>query len=399
MRSPLPAAILLTSLAAQNPVPATTGFLAATIEVDGRSHPYVVYLPRDYTPERRWPLLVFLHGMGECGTDGWKHVAVGLGPAIQLAAARWPFVVVFPQKPDKPSQWEDHEAMVMAIADRAVRDYAIDPARQYLTGLSQGGHGTWVLGGRHASRWAAIAPICGYGDPKAIAPGVKDLPIWAFHGTDDRVVPPGETRNLAAAVAKAGGRVETTYFARTAHNSWDQAYRDQPLAEWLLASAETRAVLCALADADSIERVEVTILRASSSDGGPGMARQRNTLRGGKHGAEWRSEALPAKADAPPPTTPPRHGELGADAGNQAVLKQLKALLDGGVFDLPASLTPQISGSLMAAVEHTVEVAVTRNGMRWTFQRTLPPGTDLDPRYRREAGAIAASFAAIERMP
>jgi poly(3-hydroxybutyrate) depolymerase len=211
--------------------PVATGFLPKTISLDGRDHRYVVYVPPGYTKERDWPLLVFLHGMGECGTDGHKQVEIGLGPAIVKDPERWQFVVVFPQKPDMEQEWVGLEALVMGVIAATEKEYRIHPMQRLLTGLSQGGAGTWALGARHADMFAAIAPVCGYGKPAEVAAALKEMPIWAFHGVDDKTVPVQQSKDLCAAVKAAGPLL--TLYENTAHNSWDKAYRESNLAEWL----------------------------------------------------------------------------------------------------------------------------------------------------------------------
>lgn len=211
-----------------------TGFLFKTIRVEDREYKYAVYLPREYTKERSWPLILFLHGLGESGTDGAKQMAVGLGPAIMKRPDQWPFVVIFPQKPSPHEQWSQHEAAVMAMVREAEESYNIDPARRYLTGLSQGGNGTMVLGARHARLWAALAPICGYGDPEPIADKLKEMPIWCFHGEADRVVPVDQSKAFVEAVRAAGGSPRLTLYPDVDHNSWDLAYQTEGLAAWLL---------------------------------------------------------------------------------------------------------------------------------------------------------------------
>jgi predicted peptidase len=230
--------------------PPVTGFVFGTITAQGRSLPYSVYVPRDYDAGRVWPLILFLHGSGESGADGVRPMILGIGSAIQWDVARWPAIVLFPQKPNEDAEWEQYEAQVMALVDRARSLYAIDPARIYLTGLSQGGHGTWVLGARHASLWAALVPICGYaaahrndiglpqpytGEARDLATLVAPLPIWAFHGEVDDVVPVEETRALVAAVRAAGGQPKITTLPGVGHGAWDPAYRDPELAKWLFA--------------------------------------------------------------------------------------------------------------------------------------------------------------------
>ena len=230
----------------------TSGFVFRSLRNDGVDMPYVVYVPRGYTPDRDWPTIVFLHGSGECGTDGLKHVAQGLGPAVMWDEAKWPFVVVMPQKPDSKLQWEDYDAAVMGMLAATAKEYRVDASRTYLTGLSQGGHGTWALGARHPETWAALVPICGYvvknqpgekdvpAAARAIAEKIKGVPVWAFHGEADDIVKPEQTRIMMEALKAAGGTADqrATYYPGVNHNSWDKAYREEKaeggVAAWLL---------------------------------------------------------------------------------------------------------------------------------------------------------------------
>lgn len=211
-----------------------TGFLFRSITVGGQEYRYSVYVPRDYDAARAWPAMVFLHGRGECGTDGSKQLAQGVGTAIMFNPERWPMIVLFPQKPTAESQWEDHDAAVMAMLARARDEFNVDAQRLYLTGLSQGGHGTWMIAAAHPKTWAAIAPICGYGEPTLVAEKIKDIPTWCFHGDADTVVPPKQTTDMAAAIEAAGGKPKMSIFPNVNHGSWDRAYRDEKLWEWLL---------------------------------------------------------------------------------------------------------------------------------------------------------------------
>jgi predicted peptidase len=211
-----------------------TGFVFDSVTVSGHSRDFAVYVPRDYTPDRKWPVIVFLNGSGECGTDGQKHLAVGLAPAIMLDRESWPFIVVFPQKPEQKSTWLEHDDLVQAALDKTLASYSTDPARIYLTGLSQGGLGAWEIGAKHADRFAAIAPCCGWGDPDTLAPELAHTPCWAFHGEKDTAVNPSGTKNLVAALEKLHAPVRMTLYPDANHNCWDQAYRTEKLGEWLL---------------------------------------------------------------------------------------------------------------------------------------------------------------------
>lgn len=251
-----------------------TGFLSETLTHDGKAYAYMVYVPPKYDAAKNWPLILFLHGAGESGTDGRRQIDVGLGSAIKANPDKWPFIAVFPQKPDLIAAWEEYDAPLMEMVAKARKDYNVDERRMYLTGLSMGGHGTWIMGARHADMWAAVAPICGYAglpdsDPnqkfdsgyttvtdfglrvllyrswpngrsirpdtiKAMARDLKTTPLWAFHGDKDITVPYEETTRLIAAVKAAGGKPKMTIFPGVDHNSWDKAYREMGLADWFL---------------------------------------------------------------------------------------------------------------------------------------------------------------------
>ncbi|MGH7243865.1 MAG: hypothetical protein ACREJD_10645 [Phycisphaerales bacterium] len=230
---------------------ATEGFVFKEIEVHdagpGGKRLYAVYIPRGYDPAKPTPTILFLHGSGESGTDGQKQVAVGLGSAILLNRDAWPFIAVFPQKPDMQSQWIDHKQLVLDILAKTQAEYNVDPDRLYLTGLSQGGAGTWAFGALYPDKWAALVPICGYyrkmGDeflPQSIAIRVKDLPIWAFHGLKDTAVPPEQTTEIVNAVQQRQIGMENlvpikiTLLPDADHNSWDPAYRNYDLGKWFL---------------------------------------------------------------------------------------------------------------------------------------------------------------------
>jgi predicted peptidase len=214
----------------------TSGFLERSITVDGSARRYVVYVPRSYSPATPIPAIMFLHGSGECGDDGLKQVGQGIGREVMSHVDRWPAIIIFPQKPTPAKPWEDFEPMVMGILASVKTEYSIDQNRIYLTGLSQGGHGTWMLGAMHNTTWAALAPICGLMDSSEPAAKVKDLPIWCFHGDADRVVPVKQSRMMIDALHAVGANnVQYTELPGVDHNSWDAAYSNEQFAKWLFA--------------------------------------------------------------------------------------------------------------------------------------------------------------------
>lgn len=228
-----------------------TGFLDRSVSLGGQAYRYQIFVPAAYTPSQRWPVILFLHGAGERGSDGYIQTQVGLGAAIRQNAARIPAIVVFPQS-TADSTWTGTLARVaIAALDQTMREYQTDPARVYLTGLSMGGNGTWYIAYRNPKRFAAIAPICGWISPerwKAAAPVVpadsgetfsafarqlRQTPVWIFHGEVDPVVPVEESRKTFAALQAAGAPVQYSEVPGTGHNSWDPAYSSPKFWAWL----------------------------------------------------------------------------------------------------------------------------------------------------------------------
>ncbi len=224
-----------------------TGFLFRSLTLDGHELKAAVYVPRAYDASHTWPLILFLHGSGESGTDGSRELAQGLPRELEWNPDLWPFIVVIPQKPSQDTEWEQYELELMTMLAQVRREYAVDPARIVLTGLSQGGHGSWVLGARHPELWAAVVAVCGYGPAPGDQPGVfkgthaelvdriKAVPVWAFHGEADDVVPVAETRTMIAELEKAGAKPRVTIYPGVGHGCWERAYGEKELPGWLLA--------------------------------------------------------------------------------------------------------------------------------------------------------------------
>ncbi len=198
---------------------------------------YLLTLPRGYVDPSvagapRWPLVLFLHGMGERGDD--LTLVAKHGPPKLIAAGReFPAVVVSPQCPIA-TQFGWSKLAVMALLEDVMERCAIDPARVYLTGLSMGGFGTWDLACEHPERFAAIVPICGGGDPTKAAQLVG-LPTWVFHGGADNVVPLAQSDAMVKALEAAGGTPKFTVYEGVGHDSWSATYNDPAMWEWLFA--------------------------------------------------------------------------------------------------------------------------------------------------------------------
>jgi predicted peptidase len=206
---------------------------------EGKEHKYVVFVPHDYkaddAADKRWPVILFLHGAGERGDDGELQAKVGLAPAIRKREQDFPFIAVFPQC-EKNSWWRAEAAdgeRAMAMLAEVEKEYKTDRDRVYLTGLSMGGMGTWSLSMKYPDRFAALVPICGRGDNKQ-AEKIAKLPIWCFHGDADKAVDVEGSRSMIAAIKEAGGNPKYTEYPGVGHNSWDAAYGTDELYTWLL---------------------------------------------------------------------------------------------------------------------------------------------------------------------
>ncbi|WP_119718806.1 carboxylesterase family protein [Cognatilysobacter tabacisoli] len=252
------AALLAVLAACRSVPPASTGagsgrFIEREVHVAGATHRYQVFVPAAARAGRA-PVILFLHGSGERGDDNRRQVEVGLGPRVRDRARDFPAIVVFPQAPDG-TEWSDNVAVVLAQLEAATVEFDGDRDRTYLTGLSMGGYGTWDLALREPTRFAALVPVCGglsggtrrpsltvqsvAGEPDpfaAAAQRLRAVPTWIFHGARDDVVPPEQSRRMAAALRAAGAAdARYTEFADANHNSWDPAYATDALWPWLFA--------------------------------------------------------------------------------------------------------------------------------------------------------------------
>lgn len=192
----------------------------------------LVQTPVGYDADRtrRWPLLLFLHGSGERGTN-LEAVKVHGPPKLRAAGRDLPFVVVSPQCP--PNAWWNVWDL-KDLVDEVSAKYRLDPRRLYLTGLSMGGFGTWELLAEFPDLFAAAAPCCGGGDPATVGL-FKQVPLWVFHGAKDGTVPPELSQQMVDALKAAGAAPKFTVYPEAGHDCWTEAYNQQALYDWLLA--------------------------------------------------------------------------------------------------------------------------------------------------------------------
>jgi predicted peptidase len=236
-----------------SPARRETGFLNRTVTVEGRAHRYQVYVPVDYTPQKRWPVLLFLHGSGERGTDGLLQTEIGLGTALRRHSELYPVIAVFPQAPPD-TRWPGASSRIALAALEATQgEFRCDRDRVYLTGMSMGGNGAWYLAYRNPSRWAALLVACGWVNPderhptaepvvppadrpaiEALAGRLRRLPVWQYHGAVDDVILPADSRRLAAALDSLRAPARYTELPDVGHGRWDAMYASPDVAAWLL---------------------------------------------------------------------------------------------------------------------------------------------------------------------
>ncbi|MGA2539391.1 MAG: prolyl oligopeptidase family serine peptidase [Terracidiphilus sp.] len=267
----LPARTVVTASKARHErpeLPQETGFLNRKIELHGVTYRFQVYLPEDWRRDdhKQWPMILFLHGRGERGSEGMWQTQIGLPQAVRDHPDRWPFIIVMPQCP-LGAVWTDPDILAMAIAtlDEETTEFHADPDRAYLTGLSLGGYGAWELARSYPHRWAAIA-IAASGIfwsyaperwqevatlPAEYARALGRTPVWLFHGLDDPVVASRESELMFDALKTEGGHVRLWLYQNLKHDCWTRAYDEPELPRWLLAhrtGAESGPELPALAE-------------------------------------------------------------------------------------------------------------------------------------------------------
>jgi len=231
------------------------------LAVRGRNYNYRIWLPPHYTKLHRWPVILFLHGSGECGDDNVRQLGNGLPALLTKDPSRYRAIVVIPQCPCDSEWYGANEEQALAALDHAISEFRGDRHRVILTGMSMGGAGVWYFA-RNPKRFAAIVPVFGEvvrasDDPfpspppndllavlqsrdpfAALAARIGKTPVWAFHGAQDPVINVEQSRKMVSALRKnmiaRGGDVRYTEYADLEHAIWDRAYADPALAKWML---------------------------------------------------------------------------------------------------------------------------------------------------------------------
>jgi predicted peptidase len=238
-----------------------TGFIDRTTTVQAVNYKYQVFVPEDWTPQRKWPVILALHGAGERGSDGLLQTDVGIGTAIRSNRSAFEAIVVMPQCP-KNRWWivPPMDDLAMKALAEATREFHGDTHRVYLTGLSMGGYGAWHLAEKYPGTFAALVVICGgirpsaaarnaYADLAKVTPPdsprtylgaaerVGKTPVWIFHGAEDDIVPVTESQRMTEAMKQIGAEVHYTEYPGVGHSCWNKAYDEPKLFPWLFSKS------------------------------------------------------------------------------------------------------------------------------------------------------------------
>jgi len=191
---------------------------------------YLLYLPEEYgkTKSQKYPLVLFLHGAGETGSDINMIKMHGVPKEVEKGR-KFPFIAVSPQTP----QYGWDPIMLTGLLDEIEAKYRVDKDREYVTGLSMGGFGTFALAALTPDRFAAVAPICG-GANANLADKLKTVPIWSFHGGKDPVVPLSAEKPLMDRLIGMGAEAKLTVIPEGQHDVWTDVYASNEVFDWLL---------------------------------------------------------------------------------------------------------------------------------------------------------------------
>ena len=218
---------------------------------NGNTIPYRLFVPKNYDSSKRYPVILYLHGAGEIGTDNEKHISY-ISKLFEYSndLAEKAFIVC----PQTYEWWSLDEryngdqrgplGSALHLLKKIMQTYSCDNNRVYVTGISMGGFATWDLLQYYGDIFAAGIPICGGGDPY-FADSLKDIPIRIYHGTEDPTVSFLDSDEMYNAIINAGGeKVEMIALEGVGHNAWDYAYVDRDTLCWLFAQDKLSNPTC-----------------------------------------------------------------------------------------------------------------------------------------------------------
>lgn len=198
---------------------------------------FYLYYPEDYGTKanENFPLLLFLHGGGESG-DTLTSLKSNGPPKMIAEGKQFPFLILAPQNPHKRKWWNTRA--VVQLLDSIVTQNRVDPKRIYLTGLSRGGGAAWEMAVQYPDKFAAMAVVCGMTPVPYAAWIDENLPIWVFHGEEDRSIPISESEKMVDKLRQMGHEVKFTRYPGVGHDSWVKAYTTEELYEWFMSQVK-----------------------------------------------------------------------------------------------------------------------------------------------------------------
>lgn len=208
--------------------------------------PYCLILPKNYDKSKKYPLFLFLHGMGERGNDNYRHLSIVNNMYHTATEYLESAIVVVPQCP-ADADWSIHRfsgdyngplSTVRRIIEDVSSKYSADSSRYYIMGMSMGGYGTWRMVAAYSDMFAAAVPICGGGNPDD-AKALCKTPIWIYHGDCDDIVPFYSSEQMYNAIVDYGGtNIKFTQLIGGGHNAWDYAVGDTDMHEWMFSQTK-----------------------------------------------------------------------------------------------------------------------------------------------------------------
>ncbi|MDB9976872.1 prolyl oligopeptidase family serine peptidase [Flavobacteriaceae bacterium] len=222
-------------------------FEKETFEFEKETLSYRILKPLNYNPNKQYPVHLFLHGAGERGNDNVSQLVHGgklfLKKENREQYNSW---VIFPQAPKNdwwgykdPYKFDYNvkESKAMSLVVKLMDDFTqrkdVDPNKVFVSGLSMGGMGTFVILNLRPEMFAAATPICGDGDPSLVSNYSKKVPVWIFHGSDDTVVSPKKSLKMAKAIIENGGSPKITFYENVGHDSWNNAFAEKDFLKWI----------------------------------------------------------------------------------------------------------------------------------------------------------------------
>jgi predicted peptidase len=220
------------------------GFIPGFYKGHGTVMPYRLFVPQGYSPNNKYPLVIWLHGAGSAGTDNLGQISLDnrLGTHFWARPENQEKHPAFVLAPQSPGGWDDNSSgslskelkLVLEILEVVRKNYSIDAERLYIAGQSNGGIGAWGLITKKPGLFAAAVPLCGAGNPKLAFRAARTA-VWAFQGEKDDVIPPEFSRTMISAIKRAGGNPRYTEYKGVGHEIWERVFKEPELEDWLFA--------------------------------------------------------------------------------------------------------------------------------------------------------------------